>query len=196
MASWDLPPHLSSGLLCDRWSHLIRECGMSGSMKGQCASLSGITGSIEVLGGQGYSFHKFMACSLFFFSCWKCVFVWLWQSCLPWILNNCPSRVLRPWPSWVNGWGQSWKRTLSEGRRWYTQGNSGHCQPGWCLLRSWQHSKNMQKAGHLFVCLFLAALGLRCCARAFSSCGEWGQLFVAVRGLLTVAASLVAEHRL
>ena len=44
--------------------------------------------------------------------------------------------------------------------------------------------------------LFLAALGLRCCTRAFSSCGEQGLLFVAVRGLLIVVASLVAEHRL
>ena len=44
--------------------------------------------------------------------------------------------------------------------------------------------------------LFLAALGLHCCARAFSSCGERGLLFVAVRGLLIVVASLVAEHRL
>ena len=32
--------------------------------------------------------------------------------------------------------------------------------------------------------------------RAFSSCGKWGPLFIAVRGPLTVAASLVAEHRL
>ena len=39
-------------------------------------------------------------------------------------------------------------------------------------------------------------LGLRFCARAFSSCGKWGPLFIAVRGPLTVAASLVAEHRL
>ena len=39
-------------------------------------------------------------------------------------------------------------------------------------------------------------LGLRFCARAFSSCGEWGPLFMAVRGPLTIAASLVAEHRL
>ena len=31
-------------------------------------------------------------------------------------------------------------------------------------------------------------------ARAFSSCGEWGLLFVAVHRLLTVLASLVAEH--
>ena len=42
----------------------------------------------------------------------------------------------------------------------------------------------------------MAVLGLRFCARAFSSCGEWGPLFIAVRGPFTVAASLVAEHRL
>ena len=39
-------------------------------------------------------------------------------------------------------------------------------------------------------------LGLRFCARAFSSCGKWGPLFIAVHGPLTIAASLVAEHRL
>ena len=39
-------------------------------------------------------------------------------------------------------------------------------------------------------------LGLRFCARAFSSCGERGPLFIAVRGPLTIVASLVAEHRL
>ena len=44
--------------------------------------------------------------------------------------------------------------------------------------------------------LFMALLGLRCCARAFSSCGERGLLFVAVRGLLIAVASLVAEHGL
>ena len=42
----------------------------------------------------------------------------------------------------------------------------------------------------------MAVLGLRFCARAFSSCGERGPLLIAVRGPLTVAASLVAEHRL
>ena len=41
----------------------------------------------------------------------------------------------------------------------------------------------------------MAALGLRCCARAFSSCRKRGLLFVVVRGLLIVV-SLVAEHRL
>ena len=52
----------------------------------------------------------------------------------------------------------------------------------------------------IFLCLFiylcLAVLGLRFCTRAFSSCGKRGPLFIAVRGPLTVAASLVAEHRL
>ena len=42
----------------------------------------------------------------------------------------------------------------------------------------------------------MAALGLRFCARAFSSCGKWGPLFIAVRVPLTIVASLVAEHRL
>ena len=42
----------------------------------------------------------------------------------------------------------------------------------------------------------MAVLGLRFCARAFSSCGKRGPLFIAVRGRLTLAASLVAEHRL
>ena len=49
---------------------------------------------------------------------------------------------------------------------------------------------------YLFIYLFMAVLGLRCCARAFSSCGKRGPLFIAVRGPLTIAASLVAEHRL
>ena len=42
----------------------------------------------------------------------------------------------------------------------------------------------------------MAVLGLRFCARAFSSCGKWGPLFIAVCGPLTIAAPPVAEHRL
>ena len=42
----------------------------------------------------------------------------------------------------------------------------------------------------------MAVLGLRFCVRAFSSCGKWGLLFIAVHGPLTIAASVVAEHRL
>ena len=55
---------------------------------------------------------------------------------------------------------------------------------------------------YFFICyflkfiFFLAALGLRCCVRAFSSCGEQSLLFVAVHGLLIGVASLVAEHGL
>ena len=30
----------------------------------------------------------------------------------------------------------------------------------------------------------MAVLGLRFCARAFSSCGKWGPLFITVRGPL------------
>ena len=48
----------------------------------------------------------------------------------------------------------------------------------------------------LKIYLFLAALGLCCCARALSSCGEQGLLFIAVRGLLVAVASLAAEHGL
>ena len=39
-------------------------------------------------------------------------------------------------------------------------------------------------------------LGLRFCARALSSCGKRGPLFIAVHGPLTIATSLIAEHRL
>ena len=42
----------------------------------------------------------------------------------------------------------------------------------------------------------MAVLGLRFCARAFSSCGKKGTLLIAVRRPLTIAASLVVEHRL
>ena len=42
----------------------------------------------------------------------------------------------------------------------------------------------------------MTVLGLRFCARAFSSCGKRGPLFITVRGPLTIAASLAAEHRL
>ena len=49
---------------------------------------------------------------------------------------------------------------------------------------------------YLFIYLFMAVLGLHFCGRAFSSCGKRGPLFIVVRGPLTIAASLVAKHRL
>ena len=60
----------------------------------------------------------------------------------------------------------------------------------WCCL-----SFFLMGIIYLFI-YFMAVLGLRFCARAFSSCGKWGPLFIAVLGPLTIAASLVAEHRL
>ena len=42
----------------------------------------------------------------------------------------------------------------------------------------------------------MAVLGLCPCARALSSCGKQGPLFISVRRPLTIAASPVAEHRL
>ena len=48
---------------------------------------------------------------------------------------------------------------------------------------------------YLFI-YFKAVLDLRFCARAFSSCGKWGPLFITVRGPLIIVASLLAEHRL
>ena len=47
-----------------------------------------------------------------------------------------------------------------------------------------------------FYVFILAALGLHCCTRAFSSCGHQELVFAAVLGLPIVVASLVAEHRL
>ena len=47
-----------------------------------------------------------------------------------------------------------------------------------------------------FFLFFLVVLGLRCHVQAFSSCGKWWLLFIAVHGLLTAVTSLVAEHRL
>ena len=35
----------------------------------------------------------------------------------------------------------------------------------------------------------MAVLGLRFCARAFSSCGKWGPLFIAVRRPFTIGLS-------
>ena len=56
---------------------------------------------------------------------------------------------------------------------------------------------------YLFIYLFLAELGLCCCMWAFSSCGEWGLLFVAEHGLqahglqqLWHTGSAVVAHRL
>ena len=69
----------------------------------------------------------------------------------------------------------------------------------WCLLHHTSPSISFFVVVNkciYFIYLCLAALGLRCCVRAFSSCGEQGPLCIAMRGLLIAVASLVAEHGL
>ena len=48
---------------------------------------------------------------------------------------------------------------------------------------------------YLFICLFLAVLGLRCCARTSSNCSERGLLFIVVHRLLIAVASLCCRAR-
>ena len=49
----------------------------------------------------------------------------------------------------------------------------------------------------LFMYLFIfGCVGSSVCARAFSSCGKRGPLFIAVRRPFTIAAPPVAGHRL
>ena len=43
---------------------------------------------------------------------------------------------------------------------------------------------------------FWLTLGLCYCKRAFSSCGEWGLVFIVVHGLFVAVASLIVKHRL
>ena len=63
--------------------------------------------------------------------------------------------------------------------------------------RRWSHGWEPDFVLKIYIYIyFLAVFGLRFCARAFSSCGERGPLFIAVRGPLTIAASLAKEHRL
>ena len=67
-----------------------------------------------------------------------------------------------------------------------------------CFSSSYLPRSILEKEEVLFFIfyLFMAVLGLRFCARALPSCGKRGSLFIAVRGPLTIAASLAAEHRL
>ena len=55
-------------------------------------------------------------------------------------------------------------------------------------------SYNSERERTVYVCMYvcMAALGLHCCPRAFSSCDERSLLFVVVHGLLIAVASLVA----
>ena len=93
-------------------------------------------------------------------------------------------------------WWQMWSG-LVLGRLVAKRSVRGHLQ---CLRVRWLSPDLMFCLGivlkNKFIYLVFAALGLCFCAQAFSSCGEQGLLFVVVRRLLIVVASLVVEHGL
>ena len=64
------------------------------------------------------------------------------------------------------------------------------------IVINWFLLIDLAKLFFFLINYFMAALDLRCCTWAFSSCGEWGLLFIAMRGFLIAVASLVAEHGL
>ena len=99
--------------------------------------------------------------------------------------------------------------------KWDPDGMETRCCNSRALLAKWPYVKLENELMLLMLCtlpyyfiiiiifnkfilfyLFLAALGLCCCTRTFSSCSRQGLLFVVVCGLLIAVASLVAEHRL
>ena len=63
----------------------------------------------------------------------------------------------------------------------------------WVTVKSVSSLTDLVQTLHFIV---LAALGLRCCTRAFFSCSKWELLFIVMHGLLIEVASLVAKHRL
>ena len=86
--------------------------------------------------------------------------------------------------------GNSFREFCSEegkkakiGGKWSREIHSCFC---FCLFVS----------SYLFVCWFMAVLGLHCCPWAFSSCVMWGLFFIAVGRLLLAVASLVEAYRL
>ena len=88
--------------------------------------------------------------------------------------------------------------SLDDGGRETKKGGDGKMEIALCLTFQWVfHFRVISVTMETFLFFFLlAALCLGCCTRAFSSCGEQGLLFFAVRGLLIAVASLVVEHGL
>ena len=90
------------------------------------------------------------------------------------------------------------------GRRHYAAYHSGSCGnsmvnilgiacfPKWLLFFFLINSYFI----YLFILFIFGCVGSSFRARAFSSCGKWGPLLIAVRGPLTIAATPVAGHRL
>ena len=123
------------------------------------------------------------------------------------------------------GWWEKWVRCgIQRGRGYHWAGNhsrndkvveltgwqkvksGGIKVEMWCGHWQWHQNSHWTRTGSwysLFFFLKSIIYILIGCVRSsllhtgfFSSCGEWRLLFVAVRRLLIVVASLVAEHRL
>ena len=124
-----------------------------------------------------------------------------------------------PWteePAGYSPWGcksQTWPRVMvTECDTWHIDRHYQRYQAGCLKCRIWGSIADLTEweslgkgsktvfLNTLFIFFhkffFSVALGLYCWAWSFSSCCEWGLLFVAVHGFLTAVASLVVEHRL
>ena len=66
---------------------------------------------------------------------------------------------------------------------------SGTGRQGWRQRQQWRDIASR------YIFYFMAVLGLRCCAQAFSSCSEWGYSRAEVRGHLIAVVSPVADSR-
>ena len=122
--------------------------------------------------------------------------------------NHCKNWRCQFISSSVPGWGWGIRPLTSEQILWLPRRVihlRGKFQRFWKIIpnSTTSHTHIYQKCTFstswmIYIYIFWrgAGFGLHCCTRAFSSCGEWGLLFVAVHGLLTVVASLAVEHGL
>ena len=93
-----------------------------------------------------------------------------------------------------NSLNYNWKSKSNRYKVWHIQLHKNKCftfNPQELHQAHFADAKSEILKIYLFIYLFLAVLGLRFCARAFSSCGKRGPLFIAVSGPLTIAASLL-----
>ena len=97
----------------------------------------------------------------------------------------------------ISTWLKRERLRYLEKRSWALFGSQGPPKrEGVAVNSAERKNEALGKDFFFLIYLFMAVLGLCFCARAFSSCGKWGPLFIVVRGPLTIVASLVAEHRL
>ena len=114
---------------------------------------------------------------------------------------GCMRQVLRPGalgrPRGI-GWRGRWEEGSGWGTHvnlWLIHFNVWQNPLQYCKVINLQLIKKIKiKKKDLFI--WGALVSLCCCMWAFSSCGQWGLLLVAVPRLLIAVASLVAEHRL